>query len=117
MKLKTAVGRYYIMIRFKNPQEKIYDLENLDDKIVLVHVSTPFCENHYGIVQKHSSGKYEIKGGTIDRTQNDIHIWGIEGKTVLDVLTQGYDLSTGSEYKYTFYIIEEMSELGDVLKG
>ena len=105
------------MITFKNPQEKIYDLENLDDKIVLVHVNTPYNENYYGIVQKHPSGKYEIKGGTIDRTQNDIHIWGIEGKTVLDVLTQGYNLSKGSEYEYTFYIIEEMSELGDVLKG
>ena len=105
------------MITFKNPQEKIYDLENLDDKIVLVHVNTPYNENYYGIVQKQSPGKYEIKGGTIDRPQNDIHIWGIEGKTVLDVLTQGYNLSKGSEYKYTFYIIEEMSELGDVLKG
>jgi len=40
-----------------------------------------------------------------------------EGKTVLDVLTQGYNLSKGSEYKYTFYIIEEMSELGEALKG
>lgn len=105
------------MITFKNPQEKIYDLENLDDKIVLVHVNTPYNENYYGIVQKQSPGKYEIKGGTVDRTSNDIHIWGIEGKTVLDVLTQGYNLSKGSEYKYTFYIIEEMSELGDVLKG
>ena len=105
------------MITFKNPQEKIYDLENLDDKIVLVHVNTPFCKNHYGIVQKHSSGKYEIKGGTVNGTMNDIHIWGIEGKTVLDVLTQGYKVFAGCEYKYTFYIIEEMSELGDVLKG
>jgi len=105
------------MITFKNPQEKIYDLENLDDKIVLVHVNTPYNENYYGIVQKQSPGKYEIKGGTVDRPQNDIHIWGIEGKTVLDVLTQGYNLSKGSEYKYTFYIIEEMSELGDILKG
>ena len=104
------------MITFKNPQEKIYDLENLDDKLVLVHVNTPYNENYYGIVQRYSSGKYEIKGGTIDRPQNDIHIWGIEGKTVLDVLTQGYNNSIGSRYEYTFYIIEEMSELGDILK-
>ena len=104
------------MITFKNPQEKIYDLENLDDKIVLVHVNTPYNENYYGIVQKQTPGKYEIKGGTVDRTSNDIHIWGIEGKTVLDVLTQGYNLSKGSEYEYIFYIIEEMSELGEVLK-
>ena len=105
------------MITFKNPQEKIYDLENLDDKIVLVHVNTPFRENHYGIVQRQSPGKYEIKGGTIGRKTNHIPIWGIEGKTVLDVLTQGYKVSAGSEYKYTFYIIEEMSELGEALKG
>ena len=26
-------------------------------------------------------------------------------------------VSAGSEYKYTFYIIEEMSELGEALKG
>jgi len=105
------------MITFKNPQEKIYDLENLDDKIVLVHVNTPYNENYYGIVQKHSLNDYEIKGGTIGKGNDDIHIWGLTGKTVLDILTEYYNNSIGSRYEYTFYIIEEMSELGDVLKG
>ena len=36
---------------------------------------------------------------------------------VLDILTEYYNNSIGSRYEYTFYIIEEMSELGDVLKG
>jgi len=104
------------MITFKNPQEKIYDLENLDDKIVLVHVNTPYNENYYGIVQKHSFNDYKIKGGTIGKGNDDIHIWGLTGKTVLDILTRCYIVFAGSEYKYTFYIIEEMSELGEVLK-
>ena len=105
------------MITFKNPQEKIYDLENLDDKIVLVHVNTPYNENYYGIVQKHSFNDYKIKGGTIGKGNDDIHIWGLTGKTVLDILTRCYINSIRNRYVYTFYIIEEMSELGDVLKG
>lgn len=104
------------MITFKNPQEKIYDLENLDDKIVLVHVKTPYNENYYGIVQKNSLNDYEIKGGTIGKNNDDIHIWGLlTGKTVLDIITKCYTNSIGSRYEYTFYIIEKMSELRDVL--
>lgn len=103
------------MITFKNPQEKIYDLENLDDKIVLVHVTTLYNENYYGIVQKNSLNDYEIKGGSIDRDNDDIHIWWLTGKTVLDIITKCYTNSIGSRYEYTFYIIEKMSELRDVL--
>lgn len=103
------------MITFKNPQEKIYDLENLDDKIVLVHVKTLYNENYYGIVQKNSLNDYEIKGGSIDRDNDDIHIWWLTGKTVLDIITECYTNSIGSGYEYTFYIIEKMSELRDVL--
>jgi hypothetical protein len=103
------------MITFKNPQEKIYDLENLDDKIVLVHVNTPYNENYYGIVQKKSLNDYEIKVGSIGKNNDDIHIWGLTGKTVLDIITECYTNSIGSGYEYTFYIIEKMSELRDVL--
>ncbi|MFA5766072.1 MAG: hypothetical protein WC929_08025, partial [Bacilli bacterium] len=69
------------------------------------------------IVQKHSFNDYKIKGGTIGKGNDDIHIWGLTGKTVLDILTECYINSIGSRYEYIFYIIEEMSELGDVLKG
>lgn len=56
-----------------------------------------------------------IKGGSIGRDNDDIHIWGLTGKTVLDILTECYTNSIGSRYEYTFYIIEKMSELRDVL--
>lgn len=103
------------MITFGNPQEKVYDLENLNDKIIMMHIISSGNDKYIAFVHKKEEDCYVFKGNrlTVSKHHCPIVIFGYSGKTVLDLLTNTYNtlLSFTQNIYIKFYVIENMVDL------